>query len=113
MKKNMLATFFAISALALASSGNTFKVRVAQDSTVEGKTLKAGDYKVTVENGTAVFHQGKQTVEVPARIETASDRVANTETMFKDDTKLEEIRPGGTTTRIIFDGATPASPAGQ
>jgi hypothetical protein len=105
MKKTLLLTFVALGATAFASS-NTFRMTLTQDSVVEGKTLKAGDYKVSIENGNAVIKQGKETIEVPAREENESSKYSTTSLLYQNDDKLSEVRFGGTHTRIIFEGAT-------
>ena len=111
MKKTLVASFLVVAGMAFAAS-NTFKVDLFQDSVVDGKTLKAGSYKITMENGNAVIKQGKQTIEVPAREENEPDKVASTELLYKDKTNLQEIRVGGSHTRIVFEGAAPMQ-AGQ
>jgi hypothetical protein len=111
MNKTLLASFVLAAGTAFAAS-NTFKVDIFQDSMVDGKTIKAGNYKITVENGNAVIKQGSQTIEVPAREENEQTRVASTELLYKDGTKLQQIRVGGTHTRIVFEEAAPMQ-AGQ
>ena len=97
--------------MAFAAS-NTFKVDIFQDSVVDGKTLKAGNYKIMMENGNAVIKQGNHTIEVPAREENEPNKIASTELIYKDTTNLQQIRVGGTHTRIVFEGAAPMR-AGQ
>jgi hypothetical protein len=106
VKKTLLLSFIALGSMAFAAS-NTAKVNLLRDSIIEGKTLKAGEYKVSVENGTAVLKRGKESIEVPAREETAPSRFSETELTYKDDTNLEEIHLGGTHTKIVFEGAAP------
>ena len=112
MKKTLLASFLVLAGMALAA-GNTYKINIFQDSVVDGKTLKAGDYKIMMENGNAVLKQGNQTIEVPAREETEANKVASTELLYKDGTNLEQIRVGGTHTRIVFDAAAAPMRTGQ
>jgi hypothetical protein len=106
MKKTLLLSFVVLGATAFASS-NTFKMSITQNSVVEGKTLKAGDYKVSIENGNAVIKQGKDTIEVPAREETESNKYSSTSLVYQDEGKLSEVRFGGTHTKIVFEGAAP------
>ncbi len=102
MKKTLLLSFVAFGVTAFAA-GNTFKVNLFQDSVIEGKTFKAGEYKISMENGNAVIKKGKETVELPAREETAPDKAASTALTFRDNTVLTEIRVGGTNTKIVFE----------
>lgn len=107
MKTTMLLGFMVLGVSAFAAS-NTFKVEFPQDSVIEGKSFKAGEYKVSMENGTAVIKMGKNAVQVPAH-EVAGNKVASTELIYQDNSgTLREIRLGGTSTRIVFeDGAAP------
>ncbi len=112
MKKTLLLSFIALGATAFASSNNSFKMTLTQDSTVEGKTLKAGDYKVTFENGNATIKQGKDVIEVPAHEETEASKFPSTSLVYQNDDKLSEVRFGGTHTKIVFDGDA-SMPSGQ
>ncbi|HWF45995.1 MAG TPA: hypothetical protein VG168_03235 [Bryobacteraceae bacterium] len=107
MKKILVLGFVALGATAFASS-NTFKLHIYQDSVVEGKTLKAGDYKLSMENGNAVISQGKKSIEVPAREETAPKKAESTELNYVNNTNLQAINMGGSHTRIVFEGSIPA-----
>jgi hypothetical protein len=108
MKKTLLLSFLVLGATGFAAS-NTFKMTLTQDSVIEGKTLKAGDYKVSLENGNAVIKQGKETIEVPAREETDANKFSTTTLLYEDQSKLSEVRFGGTHTKILFEGASPMS----
>lgn len=107
MKKALLGSFVALGTLAFAASG-TIKVNIFQDSVIEGKALKAGQYKLSMENGNAVLTAGKQSVSVPAREETEPNKISSTQLIFTDSTNLQAIRVGGTNTKIVFDSAAPA-----
>ncbi len=112
MKKILLLSFLALSAAAFAAS-NSMKVNIFQDSTVDGKTLKAGEYRVSLENGNAVITHGKETIQVPAYEKTEANKFANTELFYKTNTgNLQEIAVGGTHTRIVF-GSAPAANSGM
>jgi hypothetical protein len=105
MKKTLLLSFMIFGAAAFASSSNKpFKVTLTQDSVIEGKAFKAGDYKVSVENGNAMIKQGKQVIEVPAREENDATKFESNSLVYQEDGKLSEVRIGGTHTKIVFDG---------
>lgn len=111
MKKTLLLSIVVFAATTFASS-NSFKLNLMQDSVIEGQTLKAGEYKVSFENGTAVIKQGKQTIEVPAREENSTEKFASNELTYRNDTDLIDARFAGTHTKIVFEGAAPMN-AGQ
>ena len=90
----------------MTASAATYKVSLHQDSIVNGQSLKAGDYKVEVkDNNTAVLVKGKQSVEVPVQTVNASSKFASTQIQYNDTNKLQEIRIGGTSTKLVFGGA--------
>lgn len=111
MKKITLLTFAVFAATALAAThGHT--VTFYQDSMIEGKTLKAGEYKISVMNGNAILSQGKETFEVPAHEVAAVSKISSTELTYKDKTDLEAIQIGGSQTKIVFEGGA-ATPSGM
>ena len=111
MKKTLLLGFVALGATAFAATASSLKVNIFQDSTVEGKTLKAGDYRISLDNGNAVIKQGKQSIEVPAREETEANKFVRTALIYQADGKnLKEIDVEGTHTKIIFEGAASTQP---
>ena len=105
----MLLTFVAFGTVAFGAS-NTFKVNLNQDCVIEGKVVKAGSYKISLENGNAVLKNGKDLIAVPAHEETEPSKVESTELLFKDNTNLQGIRFGGTSTEIVFNGAAAMHP---
>jgi hypothetical protein len=107
MTTKLLVGFLAIGMTAAFGAKNTFKVNLVQDSVVDGKTVKAGTYRIAVENGNALMKSGKDSIELPAREVTEANKFNSTELTYTDKTTLREIGLGGTHTRIIFDGAAP------
>ena len=111
MNETLLLSFLACGSAAFAA-GNALKVNIFQDSVIEGKTVKAGDYRVSMEGGNAVLRQGKESIVVPAKEESASSKFSNTELLYKDGANLESIGVKGTNTKIVFESA-PATHSGQ
>jgi hypothetical protein len=105
MKKLLLS--FATVAIAVASAAsNTFRVTIDHPTWVGGTELKAGEYKVQTEGDKITLTMGKSAVTVPAKVETADKKFDATSLRVDSKQKLEEIRVGGTTMRIVFPGAT-------
>jgi hypothetical protein len=94
------------------AAGDTVKVNIFKDSVIDGKTIKAGDYKISMENGNAVLRHGKESIEVPAKEETGADKFSTTALTYRDNANLEEIDLGGTHTKIVFENSAPM-PTGQ
>jgi hypothetical protein len=111
MLNKVILTLAAAGIMTLSAAGATYKVSLLDDSVVAGKQIKAGDYKVELkDSNTAVLMQGKKSVEVPAKTETNPTKYATTEMQYTNNNQLQEIRIGGTHTKIVFGGATtPAS----
>ena len=92
-------------ALTIASAA-TYQVTLFQPSLVSGQTLKPGDYKLTVDDGKAVIAQGKQKVEASVKLENVESKYSATSVRYTDQggkLKVQEIRLGGTTTKVVFN----------
>lgn len=101
MVKNVLLGFASV-ALAVASAAS-YNVTFYQPVTINGAQLKAGDYKLELkDNSMAVLKQGKSVTEVPVKVENDSQKFARNAVRM-DGEKLQEIRLGGTSTRVVFE----------
>ena len=107
MVKKFLLGFSAL-ALAVASAATSYKVTFYEPVMVNGSELKAGDYKLEIKDKTAVLSQGKTTAEAPITVQTEAQKFQRTAVRL-DGMKLDEIRIGGTTTRIVFDKGSNAT----
>jgi hypothetical protein len=101
IKKTIFGLFTAALMIASAATG-TFRVSILQDSVVDGKTLKAGDYKLEIQNNMAVLKHGKDSIQLPAREETSASKFSQTEIQYTNNNDLQEIRIGGTNTKVVF-----------
>ena len=96
-----IATF----ALAVSSAASTHKVRLFQPSLVNGTELQPKEYKVEVNGDKATISKGKQSVEAPVKIEAADSKFSSTSVRYENGDgkfRLQEIRIGGTNTKLIF-----------
>ena len=107
MVKNVLLGFASV-ALAVASAASTYSVTFYQPVMINGSELKPGDYKVELKDKTAVIKQGKSSTEAPVTVENDSQKFQRTSIRLSGN-NVEEIRIGGTTTRIVFDKGTNAT----
>ena len=103
---------FSILALVAAIAGTvpvkgpTHKVLLTQPALVGGTALKAGEYRLSVRNGTVTFTLGKDTHEIPAKVETNGTKYFTDQVQYekdRDQVKISEICLGGTTTRLVFN----------
>jgi len=102
---NKILLTFATLGLAAASAASTYKLTLFQPSIVAGKELQPGQYKVELKENTAVISRGKQSVEASVRTETSETKFDSTSVRYKNGDgkyRLEEIRLGGTATKIVF-----------
>lgn len=99
---------FAFAAMAVLSAAGSYSVTFYDPVVVNGTTLKPGDYKLEVKENTAIIKQGKVMTEAPVKIEN-SDQKFLTNTVRLDGAQLDEIRLGGTRTRLIFDKKSSAT----
>lgn len=104
MFRNLLLSSISVGVMIAIAANNNYHVQIYQDSIIGGKSVKAGDYKIELQNNNAVLTQGKQTIEVPAHVESGAKKFSSTEMEYRDKT-LQEIHVGGSKAKIIFDGA--------
>ena len=101
MVKNILLGFGSL-ALAVASAASSYNVTFYQPVMINGSELKAGDYKLELNDKTAVIKQGKTVTEAPVKVENDGQKYQRTAVRMNG-MQVEEIRIGGTNTRIVFD----------
>lgn len=104
MKLVKLSLGLAALALSVASAASAYSVTLPSDLSAGGVMLKAGNYKVTVENNQATFRQGKEEVKVPASVEQSTNKFPDT-SLEASGTSLQAIDIGGTTMKIVFRSA--------
>ena len=104
MKKILFG--FTTLALALASAAVNYKVTLFQPSMINGTELKPGDYKLELKDNKAVLKSGKSVVEANVKVENAAKKFDSTSVRYSNaegKLKIQEIRLGGTTSKIVFD----------
>lgn len=103
MKKLIFVTL--IVALAAFAASNVFHVTFENAAWLGATQIKPGDYKITVENGTATFKSGKTVLTAPATIETAEKTHSTTAVltiMVGDKAQLQAIEIGGSKVKIVI-----------
>jgi hypothetical protein len=102
IKKFVLA--FAILALAVASAA-TYRITLTRSSVLNGNELKAGEYRLDVQNDKVTLVNGKQSVEVPVKVENVAQKFDGTAVRYSAEggkSTISEIRLGGTKTKLVF-----------
>lgn len=115
MRKLMM--FFTTVALAVASAASKeYRLNLTSPAWVGSTQLQAGDYRIQVEGEKAIIKSGgRQVAEAPAVMETAPQKYAYTSlsvTQAGGRPTLQEVRLGGTNSRIVFKTA-PAEQAAK
>lgn len=99
-RKNLLLGVFLMAA-SFAHAASSYKFTVTSPVMVGDTQLKPGNYKVTVEGDKAVIKNGAETVSVPAAIESGDKKYQYT-TLSANGNSLNEIRLGGTSSKIVI-----------
>ena len=103
MLKNLLICLVTV-ALVTASAA-TYRVTLFQPSVVNGTELAPGDYKLELKDTQIVLSKGKATAQANVRVETAEAKFSSTSVRYTNGDgkfKIQEIRLGGTNTKLVF-----------
>src|SRR5713226_7095015 len=115
MKKALL-TILALG-VSVAYAASSYRVTLYKPTTVNGTELKPGDVKLELQGDKVVFKQGKTTAEAAVKVENGAQKFEATSVGYEGDTankQIQEIRLGGTTTKLLFDqGGKTASAGGR
>lgn len=104
MKKFVLMLM--VAAVSAMADVKTYTVTLFQPTLVGGDELKPGEYKIDVNEKTAVIRKGKQSVESSVTVETAQEKFGATSVRYRNGDgkyRLQEIRFGGTSTKVVFN----------
>jgi hypothetical protein len=106
MKKTLLL-MCVLAGMALASP-KSFTVTLYEPSVIGGTELKAGDYKCELKDQKLVIKNGRETTEAGVKVETGEAKYASTSVKYNagdGKLKVQEIRVGGTTMKLVLDQA--------
>ncbi len=104
MKKTLFV--FATLALAIASAAANYKLTLFQPSMINGTELKPGDYKIELTDNKIVVKGGKNVVEADVKVENSTEKFSTTSVRYTNadgKMKVQEIRLGGTSSKIVFN----------
>lgn len=105
MIKKFLLTLTVIAGSTMAYA-KSYNVTLFQPTLVGSTDLKPGDYKIEVTDEKVVLKGVKSSVEAAAKVETAGEKFAATSVRYRAEDgkyRIQEIRIGGTTTKIVFN----------
>ena len=105
MMMRKVLPLFLVAGLAVASA-RSYTVNLFQPSLVGGTELKPGEYKVEVNDQKAVISKGKIRTESEVKVEEGDTKFDTTTVRYVNaadgKVKIQEIRLGGTKTKIVF-----------
>ena len=106
---------FSTLALAVSFAAPAYKLTLFDASTVNGKTLKPGDYKMELRDSGIVLKNGKDVTEAPAKTEMSDKKYSATKVRYNGNHEIREICIGGTKTKIILNSESQSAggPSGQ
>jgi hypothetical protein len=105
MNRRVVLSFVAFAGLALAST-KSYTLSLFFPVKLGTTELKAGDYKLEVENNRIVLRSGKVRSEAAVRVEESGTRYNTTSvrvTGESGDQHIQEIRLGGTHTKLVVE----------
>lgn len=99
---NKLLFGFASVALAVASAATSYNVTFYDSVMINGAKVQPGNYKVEVNASTATLKQGKSVIQAPVKVESTAEKFG-TNVVRIEGSELQEIRLGGTRTKLVFE----------
>ena len=112
--KRALTVIFALG-ISVAYAASSYHVTLYKATTVNGTQLKAGDVKLELQGDKVVLRQGKTSVESNVTVQNGSQKFFDTSVGYVGDSannQVQEIRLGGTTTKILFQAGDKTATAG-
>ena len=106
MRSTLIPLAFVIASAGMASA-TTYNIKLLETTNVHGTQLKAGEYKLDVDSGKAVFRHGKTTAEAPAKLATSERKYKDTKFVYDNGSEgqltLREIDLGGSNVRVVLE----------
>ncbi|MGD0775503.1 MAG: hypothetical protein ABSC05_22025 [Candidatus Solibacter sp.] len=105
MTMRKVLPFFLVAGLAVASA-RSYTISLFEPAMVGSTELKPGNYKLEVNDQTAIIRQGKVQTESPVKVEEGETKFATTVVRYvpgaDGKARIQEIRIGGTKTKLVF-----------
>ena len=101
--KKLLLTFVLLGGA--VASAKTYDITLHTPATIGASQLKGGDYKLELKGDRVRLKNGTMVEEFPVQVENESrkfDTTSITTSSQGGTTRIEEIRLGGTTVKLVF-----------
>jgi len=112
--KKALAVMFALG-ISAAYAASSYHVTLYKATTINGTQLKAGDVKLELQGDKVVIKQGKTSVESNVTVQNGDHKFDASSVGYAGDSannQIQEIRLGGTTTKLLFEAGDKTAAAG-
>ena len=110
--RKVLPLFMVVAGLAVAGA-RSYNVSLSRPNMLGTTELKPGDYKIEVDGGKAILRQGKVQTESPVKVEEGDKKFDNNVVRYATSAdgklRIQEIRIGGTRTKLIFAASDAAA----
>lgn len=103
---NNLFVCLLVAGALIASAANSYRVTLYQESIVNGTTLKAGEYRLTVKDSQIEISNGSRKATSAVAVESAEAKYPSTSIRYLNGDgkyRVKEIRIGGTNTRLVLN----------
>jgi hypothetical protein len=105
MMMRKVLPFFLVAGLAVASA-RSYTVSLFEAAMVGSTELKPGEYKIEVNDQKAVIRKGKVQTESQVKVEEGDTKFDTTVVRYVNNAdgkpRIQEIRIGGTKTKLVF-----------
>ena len=110
MNRNVVLSVIAFAGMAMAA-GKTYSVKLFDPAMLGDTELKPGEYRVEVNDQTAIIKSGKIKKEAAVKVETSDSKYDATTVRLSSGAKpqIQEIHIGGTRTKLVFNGSAKTS----
>ena len=112
--KKALAVMFALG-ISAAYAASSYQVTLYKPTTINGTQLKAGAVKLELQGDKVIIKQGKTSVESSVTVQNGTQKFFDTSVGYAGDSannQVQEIRLGGTTTKLLFEASDKTANAG-
>ena len=113
MDRKLLVSVIVFASMALAADkAKTYDLKLYQPAMVGDTELKAGEYRLKVmDDQKAVIKGGKLQKEAAVQVEQSDSKFNTTSVRLStgDKPQIQEIRLGGTKTKLVFTGGNGAN----
>ena len=118
MKKSFVTSVMVLALTVAALAAPKVKKQdlvLVKDSEVAGTVLKAGDYQVAVEGGTATFyHNGKIVATFAVRNQEVPEKFQQSAVAYDTGSRnLREIRMAGSNVKLVVEGSVSGAANGK